>query len=95
MTPAKTSVTLALPRVIKIVIFAAGVGLSRMSGGSATLPEIRLSRCAYADQTYVDQLVFFLSDFSVGPIGAAGVFEADWANNKPLKMTHLAYTTYG
>jgi hypothetical protein len=54
MTPAKTSVTLALPRVITIVIFAAEVGLSRMSGGFATLPEIRLSRCTYADETYVD-----------------------------------------
>lgn len=37
---------------------------------------------------------FFLR-FSIGPIDAAGVFEADWANDKPLQMTHIAYTTYG
>jgi hypothetical protein len=60
MIPAKTSVTLALPKVINIVIFAAEVGLSRILGECATLPEIRLSRCTYADLTYADQLVFFL-----------------------------------
>lgn len=32
---------------------------------------------------------------SVGSVGAAGVLEADSANDEPLQMTHVAYTTYG